>query len=135
MDKICKWLVRYDGECCALEFIDRVEELCEVYDLPLDIVPWIIMELFSGKAAIWPFCECNNQKVPFCWDYGRPVVLTKDCCPQNTRGQTQARGMGVKKAQREWLSRAPKTIISTTGNTLVASLIVGVLTTTGVVDT
>ncbi|XP_037898385.1 uncharacterized protein LOC119643109, partial [Glossina fuscipes] len=52
MDRICKWSVRYDGEGGALEFIARVEELCEVYDLPTDIMPRIIMELLHGKAAI-----------------------------------------------------------------------------------
>uniref|UniRef100_A0A1B0BTI6 Retrotransposon gag domain-containing protein n=1 Tax=Glossina palpalis gambiensis TaxID=67801 RepID=A0A1B0BTI6_9MUSC len=53
MDRICKWSVRYDGESCALEFITLVEELCEVYDLPTDIMTRIIMELLHGKAAIW----------------------------------------------------------------------------------
>lgn len=32
--------------------------------------------------------DCNNQKVPFCWDCGRPGVLTENCCWQNTRQHT-----------------------------------------------
>uniref|UniRef100_A0A1B0C7S1 Uncharacterized protein n=1 Tax=Glossina palpalis gambiensis TaxID=67801 RepID=A0A1B0C7S1_9MUSC len=59
MDRICKWSVRYDGESCALDFIARIEELCDVYDLPPDIMPRIIMELLNGKAAIW---YRNNRK-------------------------------------------------------------------------
>uniref|UniRef100_A0A1B0C5G6 Retrotransposon gag domain-containing protein n=1 Tax=Glossina palpalis gambiensis TaxID=67801 RepID=A0A1B0C5G6_9MUSC len=64
MDRICKWSVRYDGESCALEFIARVEELCEMYDLPTDIMPRIIMELLHGKAAIW---YRNNRRVWSGW--------------------------------------------------------------------
>ncbi|XP_037897750.1 uncharacterized protein LOC119642628 [Glossina fuscipes] len=64
MDRICKWSVRYDGESGALEFIARVEELCEVYDLPTDIMPRIIMELLHGKAAIW---YRNNRRVWSGW--------------------------------------------------------------------
>ncbi|KAL9888077.1 uncharacterized protein ACN2A1_010196 [Glossina fuscipes fuscipes] len=64
MDRICKWSVSYDGESGALEFIARVEELCEVYDLPTDIMPRIIMELLHGKAAIW---YRNNRRVWSGW--------------------------------------------------------------------
>ncbi|KAL9904912.1 uncharacterized protein ACN2A1_005035 [Glossina fuscipes fuscipes] len=64
MDRICKWSLRYDGESCALEFIARIEELCEVYDLLPDIMPRIIMELLHGKAAIW---YLNNRKVWAGW--------------------------------------------------------------------
>uniref|UniRef100_A0A1B0AL45 CCHC-type domain-containing protein n=1 Tax=Glossina palpalis gambiensis TaxID=67801 RepID=A0A1B0AL45_9MUSC len=49
MDRICKWSVRYDGESCALDFIARIEELCDVYDLPPDIMPRIIMELLNER--------------------------------------------------------------------------------------
>ncbi|KAL9900350.1 uncharacterized protein ACN427_007608 isoform 1-T2 [Glossina fuscipes fuscipes] len=72
MDRICKWSVRYDGESCALEFIARVEELCEVYDLPIDIMPRIIMELLNGKAAIW---YRNNRRVWAGWQEFRQEFL------------------------------------------------------------
>uniref|UniRef100_A0A1B0BXI9 Retrotransposon gag domain-containing protein n=1 Tax=Glossina palpalis gambiensis TaxID=67801 RepID=A0A1B0BXI9_9MUSC len=55
---------RGHGESGALEFIARVEELCEVYDLPTDIMPRIIMELLHGKAAIW---YRNNRRVWSGW--------------------------------------------------------------------
>uniref|UniRef100_A0A1A9VG80 CCHC-type domain-containing protein n=1 Tax=Glossina austeni TaxID=7395 RepID=A0A1A9VG80_GLOAU len=81
--------------------------------------------------------HCQNPRILFCWECGRRGVLTKDCSRQNIREQSQASGIRVKEtiAQREPLSGAPKTIISTVGNTLIASLTVGGLTTTGVVDT
>uniref|UniRef100_A0A1B0BW69 CCHC-type domain-containing protein n=1 Tax=Glossina palpalis gambiensis TaxID=67801 RepID=A0A1B0BW69_9MUSC len=72
MARICKWSVRYDGESCALEFIARVEELCEVYDLPTDIMPRIIMELLHGKAAIWYW---NNRRVWAGWQEFRQEFL------------------------------------------------------------
>ncbi|KAL9875278.1 uncharacterized protein ACN427_013472 [Glossina fuscipes fuscipes] len=72
MDRICKWSVRYDGESCALEFIARVEELCEVYDLPIDIMPRIIMELLNGKAAIW---YRNNRRAWAGWQEFRQEFL------------------------------------------------------------
>lgn len=53
MDKICKWSVRYNGDSCALGFIGRVEQLCEVNELPLDIKSRIIMKLLSGQVTIW----------------------------------------------------------------------------------
>uniref|UniRef100_A0A1A9VQD5 Retrotransposon gag domain-containing protein n=1 Tax=Glossina austeni TaxID=7395 RepID=A0A1A9VQD5_GLOAU len=57
MDKICKWSVRCNGGSCALEFVVDVEELCEVCELPLDIIPR--RELLDGQAAIW---YRNNRK-------------------------------------------------------------------------
>uniref|UniRef100_A0A1A9ZBE6 CCHC-type domain-containing protein n=1 Tax=Glossina pallidipes TaxID=7398 RepID=A0A1A9ZBE6_GLOPL len=73
MDRICKWSVRYGGESCALEFIGRIEELCEVYELPLHIMPRIIMELFSGKAAVW---YRNNRKSWAEWQEFKQVRQT-----------------------------------------------------------
>lgn len=78
--------------------------------------------------------DCNNQRVPFCWNCVGSGVLTKSCCRQHTRQHTQARGMTLKEAieQRKLLPGASKKIKSMNGNTF---LTVGGLTITGVVDT
>uniref|UniRef100_A0A1A9VH02 Ubiquitin-like protease family profile domain-containing protein n=1 Tax=Glossina austeni TaxID=7395 RepID=A0A1A9VH02_GLOAU len=125
MDRICKWSVSFNGETCALEFIGRVEELCEVYALLPDLMP----RHFARN--------CVSQRAPACWDCGRPSVLTKNCCRQIAGQHTQAREMTVKEPIKQWKppSGAVPKIMEVVGSTLIASLTVGGLPATGMVDT
>uniref|UniRef100_A0A1B0BHX2 Uncharacterized protein n=1 Tax=Glossina palpalis gambiensis TaxID=67801 RepID=A0A1B0BHX2_9MUSC len=160
MDRICKWSVRYDGESGALEFIARVEELCEVYDLPTDIMPRIVLELLHGKAANW---YRNNRR-----DLMRHLNYTAqqrlDRIARNSRreyqlffGDTSSKDLSemiVLGERFEYIptvattpplrvaaerrkpppDAVPKTV-EMTGRTLVASLTIGGLATRGDVDT
>uniref|UniRef100_A0A1B0BUQ7 Uncharacterized protein n=1 Tax=Glossina palpalis gambiensis TaxID=67801 RepID=A0A1B0BUQ7_9MUSC len=50
MDRVRKWSHKYDGDTNQLKFVERIEELCELYDMPLTI---ILIELFTGQALMW----------------------------------------------------------------------------------
>ncbi|KAI9579038.1 hypothetical protein GQX74_005921 [Glossina fuscipes] len=81
--------------------------------------------------------DCRNPRVLFCWDCGRQGVLTKNCCRQNTEQHPQARGMTAKESPGLEKPRTVATskVLGMRGSTLVASLSVGGLPTTGVIDT
>ena len=53
MDTILKWSVRFDGQENPLTFLERVEELAEVYHVPLDSLPRVMPMLFDSKALDW----------------------------------------------------------------------------------
>uniref|UniRef100_A0A1B0B454 CCHC-type domain-containing protein n=1 Tax=Glossina palpalis gambiensis TaxID=67801 RepID=A0A1B0B454_9MUSC len=208
MNRICKWSLRYDGESCALEFIARIEELCEDLMRHLEYTTQQKLDriarnsqreyqLFFGDTTGKDLSEmialgerfediptvattprlrqtteiprplgenapitrninnasrngCHrcaqpghlardyrNQRVLFCWDCGRPGVLTKDCCRQTPGQHIQARGMTVYESieRRKPPPDAVPRTVKMTGSTLVASLTIGGLATTGVVDT
>uniref|UniRef100_A0A1B0BZ98 Uncharacterized protein n=1 Tax=Glossina palpalis gambiensis TaxID=67801 RepID=A0A1B0BZ98_9MUSC len=53
MNRMRKWSVKNDGDTNPLEFVKRIEELCETYDIPLTLMPKIVIELFTGQALMW----------------------------------------------------------------------------------
>jgi len=59
MDKVRKWNVRYDGGNDPLEFLERVEELAECYEIPLDRILRTMPELLRNKALAW---HRNNRQ-------------------------------------------------------------------------
>lgn len=59
IDQVRKWGLKYDGGRDPLGFIDRVEELSEMYGVHLDQLPQIMPEFFREKALTW---FRNNNK-------------------------------------------------------------------------
>lgn len=53
VDVVRKWSVRYEGGQEAMEFIERVEELAQCFQIPLDRMVFTLPELLKGKAIIW----------------------------------------------------------------------------------
>ncbi|XP_067615985.1 uncharacterized protein [Eurosta solidaginis] len=52
IDQVRKWSVKYEGERDPLAFIERLEELTEVYALNVDLLPKAMPEL-GGAALQW----------------------------------------------------------------------------------
>uniref|UniRef100_A0A1A9VWE8 CCHC-type domain-containing protein n=1 Tax=Glossina austeni TaxID=7395 RepID=A0A1A9VWE8_GLOAU len=53
MDRVRKWSVKYDGVTNPLEFIEWIEELCGTYEIPLTLMPKIVIKLFTRQALMW----------------------------------------------------------------------------------
>lgn len=53
MDKVRKWNLRFDGNREPLEFVERMEELAEVYGIRKDMLPRAMPELLKDKALCW----------------------------------------------------------------------------------
>uniref|UniRef100_A0A1A9UYT9 CCHC-type domain-containing protein n=1 Tax=Glossina austeni TaxID=7395 RepID=A0A1A9UYT9_GLOAU len=53
MDRVRKWSVKYDEVTNPLEFIQQIEELCGTDEIPLTLMPKIMIELFTGQALMW----------------------------------------------------------------------------------
>lgn len=58
-DQIRKWGIGFDGEREPLEFVERLEELAYMYQIPTDRMPPLMPEVLSGKALVW--YRNNNQ--------------------------------------------------------------------------
>lgn len=58
-DQVRKWGIGFDGERDPLEFVERVEELACMYQIPTNRMPPLMPELLTGKALIW--YRNNNQ--------------------------------------------------------------------------
>ena len=65
IDQVRKWQLKYTGNTDALAFIERVEELAEVYDITCDILPKMMSELLTEKALTW---FRNNREPNQKWD-------------------------------------------------------------------
>ncbi|XP_037931912.1 transcriptional regulator DEF1-like [Teleopsis dalmanni] len=59
LDQIADWSVRYNGKGNPLDFVERIEELSEIYDIDLNIVPRMMTILLKDWAAMW---YRNNNK-------------------------------------------------------------------------
>ncbi|XP_017466340.1 PREDICTED: uncharacterized protein LOC108359149 [Rhagoletis zephyria] len=59
MDRVRKWGFKYDGGRDPLSFIERVEELAEVYEVNRDLLPRAMPELLKEKALTW--FRSNNR--------------------------------------------------------------------------
>ncbi|XP_036320440.1 uncharacterized protein LOC118734952 [Rhagoletis pomonella] len=53
IDQVRKWSVKYDGRRDPLAFIERLEELTDVYTLNVDLLPKTMAEMLSGTALHW----------------------------------------------------------------------------------
>ncbi|XP_049316589.1 uncharacterized protein LOC125779339 [Bactrocera dorsalis] len=53
IDQVRKWSVKYDGGRDPLAFVERLEELSEVYMVNVDILPRTMPELLCGTALHW----------------------------------------------------------------------------------
>ncbi|XP_018787988.1 PREDICTED: uncharacterized protein LOC108968407 [Bactrocera latifrons] len=53
IDQVRKWSVKYDGGRDPLAFVERLEELSEVYMINVDILPRTMPELLRGNALQW----------------------------------------------------------------------------------
>ncbi|XP_069967837.1 uncharacterized protein [Bactrocera oleae] len=53
IDQVRKWSVKYDGGRDPLAFIERLEELSEVYVIDTDLLPRTMPELLCGTALQW----------------------------------------------------------------------------------
>uniref|UniRef100_A0A1A9UDP5 Retrotrans_gag domain-containing protein n=1 Tax=Glossina austeni TaxID=7395 RepID=A0A1A9UDP5_GLOAU len=53
IDRVRKWSVKYDGVTNPLEFVEQIEELCGTDEIPLTLMPKIMIELFTGQALMW----------------------------------------------------------------------------------
>ena len=62
IDQVRKWSIKCDGKKDVIEFIERIEELAEVYDLPKDLLPKTMPELLRGDALTW--FRNNNRAWP-----------------------------------------------------------------------
>ncbi|XP_037929899.1 uncharacterized protein LOC119664498, partial [Teleopsis dalmanni] len=60
LDQIADWSVRYDGKGNPLGFVERIEELSEIYDIDLNIVPRMMTILLKDWAAMW--YRNNNER-------------------------------------------------------------------------
>ncbi|XP_037807712.1 uncharacterized protein LOC119601077 [Lucilia sericata] len=59
IDLVRKWGLKYDGGKDPLGFIERAEELSDMYNVDLDHLPRVMPEFFKDKALIW---FRNNNK-------------------------------------------------------------------------
>ncbi|XP_037939051.1 uncharacterized protein LOC119672146, partial [Teleopsis dalmanni] len=59
VEQIRKWSVRYDGRKNPLGFIERIEELADVYAINVNLVPKTMPILLEDKALMW---YRNNNK-------------------------------------------------------------------------
>uniref|UniRef100_A0A1B0A951 Uncharacterized protein n=1 Tax=Glossina pallidipes TaxID=7398 RepID=A0A1B0A951_GLOPL len=100
------------------------------------ICKWSVRQLFFGDTAGKELAELIILRERF-KDIPAPTVLTKNCCRQNTRQHTEARGMTVNGSLERGKppSDAARKIMKMVESTLAASLTVGGLPTTGIVDT
>ncbi|XP_049312584.1 uncharacterized protein LOC125778484 [Bactrocera dorsalis] len=53
IDEVRKWSIKYDGGRDPLAFIERLEELTEVYMIDIDILPRTMPELLCRTALQW----------------------------------------------------------------------------------
>lgn len=53
LSEVRHWSVRYDGQGSPLDFLERVEEMAFVCDVPLDTLPRLMPELLTGEALEW----------------------------------------------------------------------------------
>lgn len=53
MDQVRKWGVSYDGEREPWEFVERLEELADMYEIPTDRMAAVMPEVLTGKALVW----------------------------------------------------------------------------------
>ncbi|XP_037930020.1 uncharacterized protein LOC119664634, partial [Teleopsis dalmanni] len=53
IDQVRKWAIRYDDNGDPLAFIERVEELADVYAIPMNMLPRTMPELLKGNALVW----------------------------------------------------------------------------------
>lgn len=60
IDQIRKWPVKYDGGKEPLAFLERVEELAEVYQVDINVLPRAMPELLRDRALAW--YRNNNQQ-------------------------------------------------------------------------
>lgn len=59
IDQVRKWSVKFDGIRDPLAFIERTEELADVYSLCKDMLPRTMPELLKDRALMW--YRNNNQ--------------------------------------------------------------------------
>lgn len=59
IEHVRKWSLKYDGSKNPLGFLERVEELAQVYEIPLDVMPKTMPELLKDLALSW---FRNNNK-------------------------------------------------------------------------
>lgn len=52
IDRVRKWSIRYDGGKDIVEFLERVEELSDTYQIPRDGLMQALLELLKGKALV-----------------------------------------------------------------------------------
>ena len=60
MHQVWKWSVKFDGKTLPWNFIERVEELADAYNKPLDLLPQTMPELLTEKALLW--YHNNNRR-------------------------------------------------------------------------
>lgn len=53
IEMVRKWSIRFDGGTDAIEFIERVEELAECFNIPLNRLIKTLPELLRGRALAW----------------------------------------------------------------------------------
>ena len=59
MDKVRKWSTRYDGQRNVLEFLERVEEQADAFQIDKNLLPRMMPELLKDNALLW--YRNNNQ--------------------------------------------------------------------------
>lgn len=59
LEDIRKWGLSYDGNPNPFPFLERLEELAEVYQIELDHLPRLMPEFLRTRALIW--FRNNNQ--------------------------------------------------------------------------
>lgn len=59
-DQVRKWGVHFDGERDLLEFMERLEELADMYSIQKDTIVIMMPEVLTGKALVW--YRNNNRK-------------------------------------------------------------------------
>lgn len=62
VDKVRKWGVKFDQGHDPLGFVERVEELAECYQIPLDNLVRVLPELLTRDALIWYRNNRQNWK-------------------------------------------------------------------------
>jgi len=72
IDQVRKWSIKCDGRKDLIEFIERVEELAEVYDLSKDLLPKTMPELLRAEALTW--FRNHNRTWPS-WDAFKAAFL------------------------------------------------------------
>lgn len=60
VEQVRKWSFKYDGSKEPLAFLERVEELADVYQIPIDQVPKTMPELLKDMALSW--FRNNNRR-------------------------------------------------------------------------